>query len=101
MLRIEEHRRVDRQLAVAPQDILKRYEKWQDIAMISGPPGLRMIKGFHDEALSGKWKGHRSSRLGILVFEHDSHDALDLIEIILTDGISNSERSPFIGQQVD
>jgi len=24
-----------------------------------------MIKGFHDEALPGKWKGHRSSRLGI------------------------------------
>lgn len=64
MWRIEEHRRVDRQLAVAPQEILKRYEKWQDIAMISGPPGLRMIKGFHDEALSGKWRGHRSSRLG-------------------------------------
>jgi toxin HigB-1 len=65
MGRIEEHRRVDKQLAVAPQEVLKRYEKWQDIAMISGPPGLRMIKGFHDEALSGKWKGHRSSRLGI------------------------------------
>lgn len=65
MWRIEEHRRVDRQLVVAPLDILKRYEKWQDIAMISGPPGLRKIKGFHDEALSGKWKGHRSSRLGI------------------------------------
>ncbi len=22
-----------------------------------------MIKGFHDEALRGEWKGHRSSRL--------------------------------------
>ena len=22
-----------------------------------------MIKGFHDESLFGKWKGHRSSRL--------------------------------------
>jgi addiction module RelE/StbE family toxin len=32
--------------------------------MISGPKGLRLIKGFHDEALSGEWKGHRSSRLG-------------------------------------
>jgi len=48
-----------------PKDILKRYEKWLDIAMISGPPGLRAIKGFHDEALSGEWKGHRSSRLEI------------------------------------
>jgi mRNA-degrading endonuclease YafQ of YafQ-DinJ toxin-antitoxin module len=33
--------------------------------MLSGPPGLRLIKGFHDEALAGEWKGHRSSRLGI------------------------------------
>jgi mRNA-degrading endonuclease YafQ of YafQ-DinJ toxin-antitoxin module len=33
--------------------------------MLSGPPGLHLIKGFHDEALSGEWKGHRSSRLGI------------------------------------
>jgi addiction module RelE/StbE family toxin len=24
---------------------------------------LRLIKGFHDEALRGEWKGHRSSRL--------------------------------------
>jgi addiction module RelE/StbE family toxin len=65
MWRIEEHRRVDRQLAGAPPEILKRYEKWKDIAAISGPPGLRLIKGFHDEALSGQWKGYRSSRLGI------------------------------------
>ena len=28
------------------------------------PDGLRLIKGFHDEALHGEWKGHRSSRLG-------------------------------------
>jgi len=65
MWRVVEHRRVEKQLGSAPQEILKRYEKWQDIAMISGPPGLRSIKGFHDEALSGEWKGHRSSRLGI------------------------------------
>jgi addiction module RelE/StbE family toxin len=66
MWRIEEHRRVDKQLSDAvPTEILKRYEKWKDIARISGPQGLRAIKGFHDEALSGEWKGYRSSRLGI------------------------------------
>ena len=64
MLRIEEHRRVDKQAAAAPIEILKRYEKWKDVASISGPPGLRLIKGLHDEALSGEWKGCRSSRLG-------------------------------------
>jgi addiction module RelE/StbE family toxin len=66
MWQIEEHRRVDRQLSAAvPVEILQRYEKWKDIARLSGPQGLRAIKGFHDEALSGDWKGHRSSRLGL------------------------------------
>jgi mRNA-degrading endonuclease RelE of RelBE toxin-antitoxin system len=64
MWQILEHRRVDKQCAAAPREILKRYEKWKDIAAISGPPGLRHIAGFHDEALLGEWKGHRSSRLG-------------------------------------
>jgi addiction module RelE/StbE family toxin len=66
MWRIEEHRRVDKQLSGAvPKDFLKQYEKWKDIARLSGLPGLRLIKGFHDEALSGEWKGYRSSRLGL------------------------------------
>ena len=66
MWQIEEHRRVDRQLSGSvPIEVLKRYEKWKDIARISGPMGLRVIKGFHDEALSGEWKGFRSSRLGL------------------------------------
>jgi addiction module RelE/StbE family toxin len=64
MWRIEEHRRVDKQAAGAPVEILKRYEKWKDIASMSGPMGLRLIKGFRDEALTGEWKGYRSSRLG-------------------------------------
>ena len=46
-----------------PIEILKRYEKWKDIATLSGPAGLRAIRGFRDEALSGEWKGFRSSRL--------------------------------------
>ena len=48
-----------------PQEVLKRYEKWKDIVRISGPQGLKMIRGFRDEALKGKWQGHRSSRLGL------------------------------------
>jgi addiction module RelE/StbE family toxin len=65
MWHIEEHRRVNKQVAAVPKDILKRYEKWKDIAAISGPPGLRLIKGFRDEALSGEWRGYRSSRLSL------------------------------------
>lgn len=65
MWRIEEHRQADKELSSGrvPVDILKRYEKWKDIAMLSGPQGLRAIKGFRDEALSGDWKGYRSSWL--------------------------------------
>ena len=64
MWRIEEHRRLNRQIKSVPIEVLKRYEKWKDIASISGPQGLRLIKGFHDEGLIGKWKGFRSARLG-------------------------------------
>ena len=60
---VYEHRNATRRLSKTPQEVLKRYEKWKDIVEVSGPEGLRLIKGFHDEALSGKWKGHRSSRL--------------------------------------
>jgi addiction module RelE/StbE family toxin len=66
MWRIEEHRNADRTLSKAvPSEILMRYEKWKDIETISGPMGLRAIKGFHDEALKSEWRGHRSSRLGL------------------------------------
>ena len=61
---IYEHHGLVRRLPRLPIEVLKRYEKWKDIVAISGPEGLRLIKGFHDEALKGKWRGHRSSRLG-------------------------------------
>ena len=54
-----------KQLDSLPIDVLKRYEKWKDIVSISGPDGLRRIRGFRDEGLGGEWKGHRSSRLNI------------------------------------
>lgn len=65
MWQILEHRQVDKELSSGrvPVEILRRYEKWKDIAMLSGPQGVRAIKGFRDEALSGEWQGCRSSRL--------------------------------------
>ncbi len=65
MWEIYEHRKAVKQLQSIPIEVLKRYEKWKDIIFISGPEGLRLIKGFHDEALRGEWKGYRSSRLNI------------------------------------
>jgi len=63
MWEIYEHRRVSRQLDRLPTEVVQRYEKWKDIVSLSGPRGLRQIRGFNDEALRGDWKGHRSSRL--------------------------------------
>jgi len=64
MWEIYEHPRVAKAIPETPLQVLKRYEKWKDIVRVSGPQGLWVIKGFHDEALRGKWKGRRSSRLG-------------------------------------
>ena len=63
MWEIYEHRTATKQLDALPEEILKRYEKWKDIVQVSGPQGLREIRGFNDEALRGDWRGHRSSRL--------------------------------------
>jgi len=63
MWEILEHKRIDKALAVAPLEVQQRYEKWKDIVRISGPQGLRLIRGFNDEPLAGKWKDFRSSRL--------------------------------------
>jgi len=65
MWQIYEHHSLVRKLSRIPVEVLKRYEKWKDIVAISGPEGLRLIKGFHDESLRGQWGGHRSSRLGL------------------------------------
>ena len=48
-----------------PIEVLKRDEKWKDIVSVSGPVGLRKIKGLRDEPLSGEWIGYRSSRLNL------------------------------------
>ncbi|MFO7892043.1 MAG: type II toxin-antitoxin system mRNA interferase toxin, RelE/StbE family [bacterium] len=63
MWEIYEHNTIVKKLSKLPVEILKRYEKWKDIVSISGPQGLRVIKGFHDKSLKGKWEGFRSSRL--------------------------------------
>lgn len=60
---VYEHRRAARRLDRLPHEVLIRYEKWKDIVRLSGSAGLRMIRGFRDEALQGEWRGHRSSRL--------------------------------------
>ena len=61
---VYEHKSLARKRGKIQEEVLKRYEKWKDIVTITGPKGLRLIKGFHDEGLKGQWRGFRSSRLG-------------------------------------
>jgi addiction module RelE/StbE family toxin len=65
MWEIYESKQLLKSVQKLPDEVLKRYEKWKDVVRVSGPQGLKQIKGFHDESLQGKWQGYRSSRLGI------------------------------------
>lgn len=49
MWQILEHKRVSKSLKGAPIEVQKRYEKWKYIVSLSGPSGLRKIKGLHDD----------------------------------------------------
>ena len=86
MWEVFEHRNVTKRLKRTPQEVLKRYEKWKDIVEVSGPEGLKLIRGFNDEALKGEWKGHRSSRLNqqyIVIYKFES-DKLFVLVMELT-----------------
>ena len=65
MWQVFEHEKFDKQIKKLPIDILMKYEKWKDIVKLSGPLGLKRIKGFRDEKLKGTWEGYRSSRLSL------------------------------------
>lgn len=63
MYTLLEHKDVGKALKKAPIEIRKNYVAWKRIVEMEGPQGLRLIKGFRDEALKGEWQGFRSSRL--------------------------------------
>lgn len=63
MWTILEYKRLARALKDAPLQVREKYEFWKSVVRNSGPEGLREIKGFHDEALTGRLRRHRSSRL--------------------------------------
>jgi len=65
MWQVFEKKSVAKVVRRAPREVRVRYEAWKRIVELEGPPGLRLVKGFHDESLKGEWKGLRSSRLGL------------------------------------
>ena len=80
-----EKKSVAKTLKKIPDEVIVRYEAWKRIVELAGPIGLRNIKGFHDGALKGDWKGFRSSRLGIqwrvIYFRQDQHLEVYVIQI--------------------
>jgi plasmid maintenance system killer protein len=46
-----------------PPQVAEKYAFWCAVVQQSGPQGLRRIKSFHDEKLSGRLAHLRSSRL--------------------------------------
>lgn len=65
MWTIFEKKSLLKSLRAIPKHIKKEYEIWKRIVELQGVQGLREIKGYHDEALKGEWRGFRSSRLSL------------------------------------
>jgi addiction module RelE/StbE family toxin len=63
MWQIFEKKSIIKSIRKIPKEALKHYEIWKRIIELEGPSGLRMIKGFYDEALKGNLENFRSSRL--------------------------------------
>lgn len=64
MWSIQEHNtKATKVIDKAPKQVQEKYTYWKQVVKQDGPEALRKISGFHDEALSGKWEGRRSSRL--------------------------------------
>ena len=78
-----------RTLRGMPRKVLQKYEVWKAIVRVEGPMGLRRIRGFNDEALQGRWKGHRSSRLDLqyrLIYRVEAATVRVLVERISAHG---------------
>jgi addiction module RelE/StbE family toxin len=80
-----ERRRAEKQLSKVPKVVLRRYQKWKDIAETQGPMGLLGITGFRDHALSGEWAGARSSYLNdqwrVIYVVHGSLVSILVLEV--------------------
>ena len=74
MWQVYEKKTFSRTLKKIPQEVIKNYEVWKRIVELEGPKGLKLIKGFRDETLRGKWRGYRSSRLNKqwrVIYKHE------------------------------
>lgn len=87
MYNIQEYKDLEKRLRKRkiPIEVVGLYEAWKRIVLFHGPQHLRNIRGLHDEALSGKWEGSRSSRLGRkwrVIYQTDNEKSIVLIHDI-------------------
>ena len=75
---------VEKQLRFIPKATIKRLQRWVIYIETTGLMETRKIPGFHDKPLKGKWKGHRSVRLGHkwrVIYEHNKNDTTNIIKL--------------------
>lgn len=65
MWTVVEERAATKAIDELPLQAAEKYAAWLAIVRQSGPPGLRAVRGFHDEKLKGKLARLRSSRLNL------------------------------------
>lgn len=63
MWTVYESRKAEKAIDKLPKHVLEKYEFWKSTIQISGPKGVQAFPGFKDHALTGQWKGNRSSYL--------------------------------------
>jgi mRNA-degrading endonuclease YafQ of YafQ-DinJ toxin-antitoxin module len=63
MWTVLERRDAAKAIDALPPQVAEKYALWTAIVRQSGPQGLREIKSFHDEKLTGRLRHLRSSRL--------------------------------------
>jgi addiction module RelE/StbE family toxin len=84
MWQVVYHRQAIKRIKKLPPKIRENLDIWVEIATQEGPSGLRVFPGFKDEALSGVWKGFRSSRLSRqcrVIYSSDK----DVLRILVVD----------------
>ena len=84
MWKIQYHRQAVKRIKKLPPKILEKLDVWVEVATLEGIKGLKEFPGFNDEALSGVWKGYRSSRLSLqyrVIYSSDK----DILRILVID----------------
>lgn len=84
MWKIQYHRQAVKQIKKLPPQVLEKLDVWVEVATLEGINGLKEFPAFNDEALSGVWKGYRSSRLNLqyrVIYSSDK----DILRILVVD----------------